>query len=71
MSAISSASLTAADDGVVVYEDNKRIGCIIRLASGLTAAWDLHKKLGEYETLALALAAVREAFLASQKGKRK
>jgi hypothetical protein len=71
MSAISSASLTDPESGVVVYERGKRIGCVVRLASGLTAAWDDHGKLGEYQTQAEAIAAVRAAFLARQKGKPK
>ena len=42
------SELTAADVGVIVLDrKGKQIGCVIRVRSGLYAAWGLRAKLGE------------------------
>jgi hypothetical protein len=52
--------LTMRDRGMVIYgPGKKRLGCVIGLANGLWAAWNMHKKLGEYPTAIAAEHAVR------------
>jgi hypothetical protein len=58
--ALDPSGLTMRDRGMVIYgKGKKKLGCIVHLPSGLWAAWDLHRKLGEYPSAGEAETAVR------------
>ena len=64
--------LTGRDVGMVITDKKKKqIGCTVRLGSGLWAAWDRHRKLGEYPGPVEAEDAIRKLSKATPGGKPK